>query len=29
MKKLNTQLGLNATNESQGLGEIVITINGY
>lgn len=29
MKKLNTQLGLNATNASQGLGEIVITINGY
>lgn len=29
MKKLNTQLGLNTTNASQGLGEIVITINGY
>ena len=29
MKKLNTQLGLNATNASQGLGDIVISINGY
>lgn len=29
IKKLNTQLGLNATNASQGLGEIVININGY